>query len=734
MPKQRPSQGSAAHRVRAALPWGLVALLFAPLLVSGALYYPYVTPKTFFIETIGLLLAAAFSFSALSGEDFYLARLRHPAAWIPAALLAVEYLTSFFGADFYRSFWGYLSRGDGLLVTTFLVGAFYLTLLVADERFWRYVARSLAAVIGILSAIGALEWLAYVLGIAFPFVPGGADRVGSLFGNAAYLASYLSFASLALLALPEARTKAYRAVAAAGIVMAVLTATRGSLLALAAALFAFLAYAAFAGQGTSRRASRIALFALFAAAALFFAFRTPLSHSPFEPVRRLASISLSDTTTASRLFVWEHVFSEALAHPFFGVGASHIETLFDRAYDPLKIGEEWFDRTHDAFLDYFAEYGIAGLGLFLALIGAAAAFAWKAWRPGGGYGFALVAILAYVIQDIFFFDSPELFLLFLLLFAFVLSSSAPLRALRAFPSALSVSAGAVLGVAFVVACYPVVVRPLIAMRDLAVGYAYWTSEPARSLAALKSGSALSTYADSEYGYELAALYTAENGASLPARYAVVEPILARDFARYPYDTHAALALATVVDATPASSAEDRALEASALTRAMTLSPLRAESYYLAANLALSDAASLPPGKERDAALSGVIAVLKKYASLEPALALPHFTLAELYLEEGDASSAASEAALGKSAYVSDLATAHRAAAYYLAARSWPDAQSFLGDILRLDPADGASALDLAKVRYISGDAAGARSIVEGLRRTDPSALAGQDAFLHLLGY
>jgi len=45
---------------------------------------------------------------------------------------------------------------------------------------------------------------------------------------------------------------------------------------------------------------------------LFFVFRGTLSESRFEPISRIASISLEDTTVSSRLFVWREVSREAL--------------------------------------------------------------------------------------------------------------------------------------------------------------------------------------------------------------------------------------------------------------------------------------------------------------------------------------------------------------------------------------------------------------------------------------
>src|SRR3989344_883918 len=402
--------------VRKVLPYLLLAPAVLPLVYADGLLYPFVAPKTLLFRALGIVVFAAVCYLVLSGREFYWSRLRNKLSWIPLALLAVAYVTSLFGVDFYHSFWSIYDRGDGLLTLTTAVVFFYGTLLYADRNFLPRLFKVVAWVATGVSAYVVLQWLGEISGFNFSLITEARGRVGGTLGNAAFLAGYLGMTLWANLAI-------------------VLAATRGTLLALLVVGFAAFLYLAWnpstklGAGGRTRKLARIALVGLLILAGLFFAFRAPLSTSSFEPVRRVASISLTDATVSSRLFIWQHVLGEALKSPFIGYGAERIEMIFDRVYDPSAILEQWFDRTHNAFLDYFVQFGILGALLYAGLVGAlgyTGLMLWRAKDPirdasrsnpsttqaatghggGGRYGgFLLLLAGTYAVQNFFVFDT-----------------------------------------------------------------------------------------------------------------------------------------------------------------------------------------------------------------------------------------------------------------------------------------------------------------------------------------
>ncbi|MBI2610562.1 O-antigen ligase family protein [Candidatus Kaiserbacteria bacterium] len=435
-----------------AFPYLLLAPAVFTLVYIGGLLYPYLTPKTLLIQGFFLLALAAFAALALSGRQFYFARLRNPLTWIPATLLVWTYVSSLVGVDFYHSFWSIFDRGDGLLTLTALAGFFYLTLIYADEAFIKRLFAVIVWTASLSALFGVLQWLQWASGIDIPLLPGEAERVSSTFGNPTFFASYiaLSFFVTLLLARDLRGTWQKWAYAAAALqLLGILAAaTRGTLLAMVAAGFVALAYYAWRpalrsfseaggserparrslGVGGYRTYARFGLLGVLVVAALFITFHSQLASAPFAPIQRLAAISLSETTVESRLFIWQNVVAEALQNPkelLLGLGSEHIAVAFNRFYDPTKIVEQWFDRTHNAFLDYLVQHGIPGLLLYLVLIGA---FMYESWRllksadTGERYRgllFSLIAIV-YAVQNFFVFDTALTLWIFLILFASML--------------------------------------------------------------------------------------------------------------------------------------------------------------------------------------------------------------------------------------------------------------------------------------------------------------------------
>jgi O-antigen ligase len=708
--------------------WLLIAPAILPLVVWGGVVYPYLVPKTLLFYTLSFVTLGVFAVLVAYRTPFFWTRLSRPHAWIPAALLALAYLASVHGVDFYHSFWSIFARGDGLLMLTFAVGDFYLITLFATDAWVRKFEYVVAGVASIVAVYGIGEWL----------VSGG--RIGGLLGNAAFFAGYLGIAFFVTLLAAQSLQGEWRRAAyvssALQIIAILLTATRGTILALIVAGLALLALVAVVGKGARRVWSALALCALVLSAGLFFLFRAELARVPFAPVARMASIATSDPDVASRLFIWKHMTQEVVARPFLGVGTEHIDMLFNQFYDPTQIQEEWFDRSHNAFLDYAVQYGVGGLALYLALIAALCFAALRAARRGVAKRAVLIALLAitYAVQNFFVFDTISSFWLFLSFVAVTGSVSGAPQKAEALPIekwARPLSWGVLFIAVFCIE--PVAVRPAIAAYDVAHAYAYQLVDAAESARYLEDGYALNTYGNLEYGYEAYAMYSSQqaslSGADLLTAYTAAERILAENFARYPYDARTALYLAHVLSLAPKDATPDPTLFSSALARVIQESPKRSEAWYLLTNLTISEANANPIGSA--ARISGYDAakdILARYLALVPTLSEPHFVLAQLELAIGDAASAKAEAALGAQYYKSDLETARRAIAYYESAKDWEDAKTYLEDALALSPGDTALSLDLAKVTYLTGDPQGAARLVEALLAQNPAILESDSAF------
>lgn len=680
-----------------AYPWFLLAPAILPIVIWGGFIYPYLVPKVLLFYALSLVASATFAVLAAYGHEFFWERLARKEAWIPAALLALAYIASISGIDFYRSFWSLFVRGDGLLSLTCAVADFYLILLYVDMAFSKRLLSIVAIVGSFVAMFGIGEW----------FFGGG--RIGSLLGNAAFFAGYLGLSFFATLAASQTFSLVWRRVAFTGaafqLVAIILSATRGTILALALAGAAYLAYRTYTGEGKRRTFFAGALIALIAFGGLFFALRAELAHFPFQPIARVASIGTNDPDVASRLFIWRNMVTEIQKAPVLGVGAEHIDVLFNRFYDPTQITEQWFDRSHNTFLDYAAQYGIGGLLLYLALIASFFVAARRFARRGESTLAVIVVLLAvvYAVQNFFVFDTISSWWLLLALLAVFLAASSGEVPRETLPLPAEARQASWLGALILLSLITLVsVRPALAAYDLSEAYKYQLTDVSKETTYLTKGMALGTYGDLEYGYEAYDMYahqvTGLPGDSRVAAYKLSVSVLAANFNRYPYDARTALYLAHVLSLVPTGVSADEGLLAEALARVIKESPKRSQPWYILANLSISRANTYPQkSAERIAGYTAAQDILGRYIALVPTLSEPHYVLAQLLYASGDTAGAANEAAKGKKYYTSDLETARRATGYYETVLNISDAKFFLSEVVRMDSSDSAAQDDLRQI-------------------------------------
>jgi O-antigen ligase len=733
-------------RIGKVFPYLLIAPAVLPLVYFSGVLYPYVAPKMFLLQGLGILALAVFSHLALSGRPFFYGRLRIFATWIPAVLLLVEYVTSFFGIGFHQSFWGLFARGDGLLTSTTITVFFYLILISADRQFLERLIKTVAIVAGFVAGIAVLQWLTAVFGEKVWFLPPVSGRIGSTFGNAAFLAGYLGMALFAAIVVMRDSTGFWSRICKISAILSaiaiILTATRGTMLAILLSVVVALAFSIWNGNDGQKRIAAYGLASFVILSGFFFIFRSELAQTSFEPIRRIATISLSDGTVSSRLFVWSGIFGEAIKRPFLGYGAEHVAQLFDKVYDPSKIIEQWFDRSHNAFLDYLAQYGIFGLASYIAIICAFIIYALRLYRREEpsvtNYGFLfLLLIFTYTVQNFFVFDTPYSLWLLYAFFAFLIVLLSDVDPIPAFRSAPIISA--VVSVCIVFLMIPAIAFPFYANIMLTNGYLYHLTDVNKANAYFEKGIALGTFADLEYGYQAYDMYTGRQvtqlkGDDLVSGYQYALSILTANFNKYPYDARTATYLGHVIDTAPPGMPVDDIFDKEVLDRAMDLSPLREQAWYMTANIYLRKADILPAGsKERETHYREAINVLETYVEKEPMLPVPRYILATIYYALGDKETA-KKFADGALPLYKDFnpAAAKPAVKYYIATKDWRNAMRFLADIVKESPLDYNVLYDLAKVTYLAGDPEVSLRIVNEIRNKDPGIIGSDQNFLNTI--
>ena len=409
----------------------LYALLLTPLWVWSIFLFPFITTKILYFRLLVEIALVLYIILAIQHPQ-----IRPRWNWLTRAVwiyVGVILLTGIFGVDFSASFFGSIERGEGII--TILHFAIYFTILTGIFRTREEWYKYLFFAVNVTVAVG-LYGLAQLFN--FPYViHAGATRISGTIGNASFFAAFMLFgAMLALYLQNEAVTSAQkwylRSIFAFEFIILFLTQTRGAVIAAATAFLIYFAFNIFKSRDARVKiVSSSLLFLLIAGGVLIYANRTSEWVRKNHTVYRLATISASDITTQSRLDTWKASWEGAKERIVSGYGYENYNIAFNK-YFPARIFKDqgsqiWFDRAHNIFFDVLVTSGAIGLltyaGMFIAAFWIlrrlfrkkSAEYSWR--QP-----LVLAALLmAYVIQNLFVFDTQATYLMIFLVFGLIVS-------------------------------------------------------------------------------------------------------------------------------------------------------------------------------------------------------------------------------------------------------------------------------------------------------------------------
>src|ERR1019366_9125293 len=119
-----------------------------------------------------------------------------------------------------------------------------------------------------------------------------------------------------------------------------------------------------------------------------------------------------------------------------GWGQEGFNYVFNKYYEPsLYHQEQWFDRAHNAFIDWLTAGGVPAFLLYLSLFGSAVVLLWKSSELSRPERIALTAVLVgYAVHNLFVFDNLYSYIYFFALLALIDSQvSRPIEPLENTP-------------------------------------------------------------------------------------------------------------------------------------------------------------------------------------------------------------------------------------------------------------------------------------------------------------
>jgi O-antigen ligase/tetratricopeptide (TPR) repeat protein len=401
-----------------------------PLIVANSYFFPFITGKAFYFRILVEIAFGAWAILAFLDAKY---RPRFTPLMIGVTLFtAITLIANLLGVNPLRSMFSNFERMEGWLVIAHL-WMFYITSTHVfgygeqGKILWhRWLNVSIAVAI-IISIYGILQ----LTGAAATHQ---GSRVDATLGNSAYLAVYmLMHAAFAAYLYFVARAKkianavflkwAYPALAVVFSFLVVATGTRGTTLGLIGGIMLACALYAIFGKGEPHKNRFIAagfIGLIILGGFVFFANRESAFVQKYEVLRRMASISWTNTAGQARQYIWPMAIEGGLDRPILGWGQENFNYVFNATYDArLYAQEQWFDRAHSVFLDWFVATGFVGLFAYLALYILLIRIIWKHSTISLGERCVLTGLVAaYAIHNVFVFDNIASYVFFFALLGF----------------------------------------------------------------------------------------------------------------------------------------------------------------------------------------------------------------------------------------------------------------------------------------------------------------------------
>ena len=411
----------------------LFATLFVPLVVSGSLYFPYITGKAFLFRIL-IEVAFALYLILVLRDRSYLPR-RSVIVWSFSAFLVIMALATIVSENPLKSFWSNYERMEGY-VTLLVLAAYFVMLAGTFSRrvwFWFFHASLFMSLI-----VG-------IFGLAETFH--GVARIAGTLGNSTYLGVYaLLHAFLALFLAVRAIERKEKGdaiwwvvgYAIFGIYNAYImyhTGTRGSFIGMAVGgVLATIIIAIFERNRPLLRKTAVGVCVVIVIMLGVLGISRDSSYVKSSVLlSRFSSLLTFDFQTVlkeqgySRTLLWSIAGKGLQERPLLGWGQESFNYVFAKYYDPRMYNQEqWFDRSHDVFFDWLVAGGILGLAGYLSLFVAILYLLWKKNQQPIEEEWTLPEkavltglLVAYFIHNIFVFDNLVSYLFFFMLLAYI---------------------------------------------------------------------------------------------------------------------------------------------------------------------------------------------------------------------------------------------------------------------------------------------------------------------------
>ena len=411
---------------------GIYAMLIIPFIVANGMFFPYITGKAFAFRIIVEIIFGLWLILIIKDAEF-----RPKSSWVLAAagcLVFVLMIADIQAVAPFKAFWSNFERMEGWVTFIHLL-AYLLVLssMLYREKLWLWFLRA-NVIAGSVMALISIDKATEV-------------RFSGPLGNPIYIAVYFLFIFFFTLILlykdvlarnssdwisfrkvfANALFYIYPVISAVSLYVMAVT-SRGALLGAIGGIFVGAVLIAIFEKEKKviRHVALGGIIAVIAVVLLFMGIRNSNYVKNNSTLSRYAEISWSNVNGQARQLIWPMALKGFEEKPFLGWGQDGFNYVFNKYYDPAMYAQEsWFDRAHNAPLDFLVAGGILGFLSYLALFISALYLLWFKRNSLNITEKSLLTGLfaGYLFQAIFVFDNLVSYIMFFTILAYVHSRS-----------------------------------------------------------------------------------------------------------------------------------------------------------------------------------------------------------------------------------------------------------------------------------------------------------------------
>jgi O-antigen ligase len=365
------------------------ATLLTPFIFSGELFFPYITSKAFFMRL--MIILSSVSYIGLALIDKNSRPKKSAMLYALIGFMFILFLAMLNSVNPGRSLWSNFERMEGLVTMLYMAVLFVISTSTVRRKEWVYIMNT-SIVISLIVGIQALGSAAEA-----------ADRISGPLGNSSYLGVYalihIFFGLLGSAMIFRGNREAellvsgehkaahklstnnwtsitlYILIAVFNAFILFKTGTRGAFVGLVIGLVLSSIYLAWKEKN---KIIRFGAMGFLTAVVVSVGFLGIFKQSDFvknsNQLNRFAALITTDYRSVlknqgeARTLIWSMAFEGVKERPLLGWGQDNFGYVFAKYYNPGMYGQEqWFDRSHNVFMDWLIAGGVLGLLGYLSL-------------------------------------------------------------------------------------------------------------------------------------------------------------------------------------------------------------------------------------------------------------------------------------------------------------------------------------------------------------------------------